>query len=63
VKRTPTETVDFVAQMFGLDLCTETRDALIAYVTVQRTNEPWVGWWEATNLLTMAMMTPEFHQA
>lgn len=63
VKRTPTETVDFVAQMFGLDLCTETRNALIDYVTVQRTNEPWVGWWEATNLLTMAMMTPEFHQA
>lgn len=63
VQRTPAETVDYVAQMFGLDLATETRNSLISFVTVQRTNESWVGWWEATNLLTMAMMTPEFHVA
>lgn len=63
VQRTPDETVDHVAQMFGLDLSTETRNALVSFVTVQRAHESWVGWWEATNLLTMAMMTPEFHVA
>ena len=61
--RTPAETVDFVAAMFGLTLSTVSRNALIGYVQVQRQNEPYVGWWESTNLLTMAMMTPEFHVA
>jgi len=49
--------------MFGLNMSTPTRTALVAFVTLQRQNEPWVGWWEATNLLTMGMMTPEMHVA
>lgn len=63
--RPPAETVTFVAAMFGLNLSTVSYNALLNYVTVQRQvgNEPYVGWWEATNLLTMAMMTPEFHMA
>ncbi len=63
--RPPAETVDFVAAKFGLALSTSSYNALLNYVTVQRQvgHEPYVGWWEATNLLTMAMMTPEFHMA
>ena len=61
--RTPQQAVDFVAQMFGLNLSTATRNALIAFVNVQRVHEPFVGWWESTNLLTLAMLTPEFHMA
>ena len=61
--RTPAQAVDFTAAMFGLSLSTVTRDALIDYVTTQRVEEPWSGWWESTNLLTMTMMTPEFHVA
>ena len=61
--RTPAQAVDFAAAMFGLNLSTVTRDALIDYVTTQRVEEPWSGWWESTNLLTMTMMTPEFHVA
>jgi uncharacterized protein (DUF1800 family) len=61
--RTPEQAVDFVAQMFGVNLAAVTRDALVAYVNVQRQHEPWIGWWESTNLLTMVMMTPEFHVA
>ena len=61
--RTPAQAVDFAAQMFGLDLSATTRAALIAFVNTQRQNEPYVGWWESTNLLTMTMMTPEFHVA
>ena len=40
-----------------------TRNALIAFMNTQRLHEPYGGWWESTNLLTMAMMTPEFHVA
>ena len=61
--RTPEESVDYVAAWFGLELSTVTRDALVDWMVVQRTNEPWISWWESTNLLTMAMMTPEFHLA
>ncbi len=63
--RPPAETVEFVAAKFGLNLSTVSYNALLNYVTVQRQvgHEPYVGWWEATNLLTMAMMTPEFHVA
>lgn len=61
--RTPAQAVDFAAAMFGLNLSTVTRDALIDYVTTQLVEEPWSGWWESTNLLTMTMMTPEFHVA
>ena len=60
---TPDQAVDALAQMFGLNMSTPTRTALVAFVTLQRQNEPWVGWWEATNLLTMGMMTPEMHVA
>ena len=56
--RTPAQAADFVAQMFGLNLSTVTRNALISYLTTE-TNS----WWDSTNLLTMAMMTPEFHVA
>lgn len=61
--RTPDQTVDALAAMFGLQLATPTRTALVDYVNAQRVAEPWVGWWEATNLLTMGMLTPEFHVA
>ncbi len=60
---TPDEAIDLVAAMFGLDLSATTRSALSDFIAVQRTNEPWVGWWESTNLLTMAMMAPEMHVA
>jgi uncharacterized protein (DUF1800 family) len=61
--KTPDETVTALAAMFGLDLSTVTREALLDYIAVQRVNEPWIGWWESTNLLTMAMLTPEMHMA
>jgi len=66
--RTPTQAVDFVAGMFGLNsnglaLSTVTRNALINFVTYSRTRESAGSWWENTNLLTMMMMTPEFHMA
>jgi uncharacterized protein (DUF1800 family) len=60
---TPDQAVDALAAMFGLSLTSVTRTALLNYLAVQRQNEPWVGWWEATNLLTMGMMTPEMHVA
>ena len=49
--------------MFGLQFSAATRAALLAYIGVQRANEPWIGWWESTNLLMMAMMSPEMHVA
>ncbi|MDO8363847.1 MAG: DUF1800 domain-containing protein [Actinomycetota bacterium] len=61
--RTPQEAVDFTAAMFGVQLATPTNDALVDFINVQRAEEPWIGWWESTNLLTMTMMTPEFHVA
>jgi hypothetical protein len=66
VKRTPAETVNFVASMFGFapgQLSAGSYNALLNYVNQQRVAEPYVGWWEATNLLTMIMMIPEFHTA
>jgi uncharacterized protein (DUF1800 family) len=60
---TPTEAVDTVDAMFDLQLSATTRQALLDYIAVQRVNEPWIGWWESTNLLTMAMLTPEMHLA
>ena len=67
-QRTPTQAVDFVATMFGLNvnglsLSTVTRNALINFVTFSRTKESAGSYWENTNLLTMIMMTPEFHVA
>ena len=66
--RTPAQAVDFVAGMFGLatnglSLSTVTRDAMVNFVAASRTHEPAGSWWENTNLLTMIMMTPEFHVA
>jgi uncharacterized protein (DUF1800 family) len=61
--RTPDQVIDLVAQMFGLTLSATTRTALTNYIAVQRANEPWIGWWESTNLLTMAMLAPEMHVA
>ena len=61
--KTPEQAVDYVAAFFGLNLSQVTRDAMIDYVNVQRANEPWIGWWEPTNLFTMEMMTPEMHLA
>ena len=66
--RTPAQAVDFVAGMFGLttnglSLSTVTRTAMVDFVTASRTRESAGSWWENTNLLTMIMMTPEFHVA
>ena len=66
--RTPAQAVDFVAGMFGLNtnglsLSTVTRNAMVNFVTASRTQEAAGSWWENTNLLTMIMMTPEFHVA
>jgi uncharacterized protein (DUF1800 family) len=60
---TADQEIDLAASMFGLNLSATTRAALTDFVTVQRANEPWVGWWESTNMLTMAMLTPEMHVA
>ena len=60
---TADEEINIAAAMFGLNLSATTRTALTDFVTVQRANEPWVGWWESTNMLTMAMLTPEMHVA
>jgi uncharacterized protein (DUF1800 family) len=60
---TADQEIDAAAAMFGLNVSATTRTALTDFVTVQRANEPWVGWWESTNMLTMAMLTPEMHVA
>jgi uncharacterized protein (DUF1800 family) len=60
---TPAEALAALEAMFGLTLSPATEQALLDYMAVQRLNEPWIGWWESTNLLTMAMMTPEMHLA
>lgn len=61
--RTAVEIADALDAMFGLDLSATTRQAILDYVAVQRANDQWGGWWLSTNLLTMAMMTPEMHLA
>lgn len=61
---TPDQAVDFCAQVFGIHpLSSVTRDALIAAHTAERATVRWNNWWAPTNLLTMTMLTPEFHQA
>jgi uncharacterized protein (DUF1800 family) len=60
---TADEEINLAASMFGLDLSATTRAALTDFVNVQRANEPYIGWWESTNMLTMAMLTPEMHVA
>ncbi len=58
------DAVDFVANYFGIaPLSTTTRNALIAAHQAERSAQPWVSWWAPTNLLTMAMLTPEMHMA
>lgn len=61
---TPADAVDFVARMFGVfPLSTTSRNALIAAQTAERGAQAWRSWWAPTNLLTMILLTPEFHQA
>jgi uncharacterized protein (DUF1800 family) len=56
--------IDTVATLFGIaPLSAVTRTALTNYLTAQRSAEPWGGWWEPTNLLSMAMLAPEMHVA
>lgn len=56
--------VDFVANYFGIaPLSTATRNALIAAHQAERSAQPWQSWWAPTNLLTMAMLSPEMHMA
>ncbi len=56
--------VDYVATYFNmLPLSTTTRNALIAAHQAERDAQPWVSWWAPTNLLTMAMLSPELHMA
>jgi hypothetical protein len=59
-----TAAVDFVANYFGIaPLSTTTRNALISAHQAERNAQPWVSWWAPTNLLTMAMLSPEMHMA
>ena len=56
--------VDYVATYFNMvPLSTTTRNALIAAHQAERDAQPWVSWWAPTNLLTMAMLSPELHMA
>jgi hypothetical protein len=58
------DAVDFVANYFGIaPLSATTRNALISAHQAERNALPWVGWWAPTNLLTMAMLSPEMHMA
>jgi uncharacterized protein (DUF1800 family) len=60
---TPAEAADAAAQLFGLQLSTVSRNALVQYATSQRAAHSWLSWWEPTNLLTMSMLVPEMHVA
>jgi uncharacterized protein (DUF1800 family) len=56
--------VDYVANYFNIaPLSATTRNALIAAHQAERDAQPWVSWWAPTNLLTMAMLSPELHMA
>jgi len=56
--------VDFVANYFDIaPLSGTTRNALIAAHQAERDAQRWVSWWAPTNLLTMAMLSPELHMA
>ncbi len=56
--------VDYVATYFNIaPLSVTTRNALIAAQQAERTANGASSWWAATNLLTMAMLTPEMHMA
>ena len=59
----PAQAVNNVVAKFALDLSTITRQAMDDFVTQHRSQQSWIDWWEPTDLVTMAMMTPEFHVA
>ncbi|MGE0140865.1 MAG: DUF1800 family protein, partial [Ilumatobacteraceae bacterium] len=61
---TVADAVDYVASYFGIaPLSTVTRNALISAQQAERSAQPWESWWAPTNLLTMAMLSPEMHMA
>jgi uncharacterized protein (DUF1800 family) len=61
---TTTAAVDYVATYFNIaPLSTTTRNALIAAHQAERDANDYVSWWAPTNLLTMAMLSPELHMA
>ena len=54
------QAIDAVATMFGIaPLSAPTRSALYGYLATQRTTNH--NWWQATNMITMAMLAPEMH--
>lgn len=56
------DAVDFVANMLGITpLTTVTRNALINGYQASRNAPDW--WWATTNMVTMAILAPEFHMA
>jgi uncharacterized protein (DUF1800 family) len=59
---TPQQAVDHVAQFFGLTLSASTNSALVAEYAYER-SVPDLGWWAATNLLTLVMQSPELNMA
>jgi uncharacterized protein (DUF1800 family) len=57
----PEAAVDDVARFFGItELSAATRTALVTAHRAERDASP-RSWWAPTNLLTMMMLTPEFH--
>lgn len=56
------EAIDRMEQMFRLaPLSSTSRTAMMSWLESERAAEPWGGWWQPTNVLTMSMLTPEFH--
>jgi hypothetical protein len=56
--------VDHVAGYFGItSMSATTRAALVNAQRAERSAQRWASWWAPTNLLTMTMLAPEFHQA
>lgn len=60
-KMTTDDAINTVSNLFGLTLSAPSRAAMTSYLTAQRAKEK--SWYESTNLLTMAMLTPECHMA
>jgi hypothetical protein len=53
-----------VAGYFGItSMSATTRAALVNAQRAERSAQRWASWWAPTNLLTMTMLAPEFHQA
>ena len=56
--------IDHVANYFGITaLSAPSRAALVSAQTAERSAQSWASSWAPTNLLTMMMLTPEFHMA